>query len=100
MTNETELNVDEKIIEDTFEPSKHNVIMLNDNYTPMEWVVELLMEIFKHSRETAEQLTIQVHTQDSAVVGSFSYEIAEQKVHESNSISRSYGFPLTCKVSS
>jgi len=93
-----EIKIDEKIERKIDEPGKFNVIFLNDNVTPMEWVIEVLQKIFHHSLETAKNLTLIVHEKGSAVVGTYSYEIAEQKAIEANSASREHGFPLAVRV--
>ena len=93
-----EIKIDEKIERKIDEPGKFNVIFLNDNVTPMEWVIEVLQKIFHHSVETAKNLTLIVHEKGSAVVGTYSYEIAEQKAIEANSASREHGFPLAVRV--
>ena len=80
------------------EPSKYNVIMLNDDATPMEWVIGVLKEIFKHSDTDAEALTMKIHNEGSAVAGTYKYEVAEQKSVEAVSASRNHGFPLQLKV--
>lgn len=93
-----EIKIDEKIERQLKEPSKYNVIFFNDNVTPMEWVIEILQKIFHHSEETAKNLMLIVHEKGSAVVGTYSFEIAEQKAVESNNASRGRGFPLQVKV--
>ena len=93
-----EIKIDEKIQKKIEEPSKYNVIFLNDNVTPMEWVIDVLQRIFHHSLETAKNLTLIVHEKGSAVVGTYNFEIAEQKAVEANSASREHGFPLAVKV--
>ena len=57
----TDVDIDEKIKRDLKEPSKYNVIMINDDATPMEWVMGVLKEIFKHSDANAEALTMKIH---------------------------------------
>jgi len=98
MTTDIDVNIDEKIKQIVKEPSKYNVIMLNDAATPMEWVIGVLKEIFRHSDADAESLTMKIHTEDSAVVGTYKYEIAEQKSVEAVNSSREQGFPLALKV--
>ena len=98
MTTDIDINIDEKIEKVVKEPSKYNVIMLNDAATPMEWVIGVLKEIFRHSDADAESLTMKIHTEDSAVVGTYKYEIAEQKSIEAVNASRNHGFPLQLKV--
>lgn len=80
------------------EPSKYKVVILNDDYTPMEFVIALLVKVFSISAEKAIQLTFQIHDQGSAAVGIYSYEIAEQKVAESTELARLNGHPLVTKA--
>lgn len=94
----TEVVIDEKIEITVKEPGKYNVIFLNDDVTPMEWVIEVLVNIFKYSQENATELTLEVHNDGSAVVGTYSYEIAEQKCAEVITASRNHGFQLQVKV--
>jgi ATP-dependent Clp protease adaptor protein ClpS len=98
MSTDIDVNIDEKIKQIVKEPSNYNVIMLNDAATPMEWVIGVLKEIFRHSDADAESLTMKIHTEDSAVVGTYKYEIAEQKSVEAVNSSREQGFPLALKV--
>lgn len=98
MSVDTDVVIDEKIKKETFEPSKYNVIMLNDNFTPIDWVIEVLKTIFKHSAENAENLTLTIHNEGSAVVGTYYYEVAEQKAIETTNLSRQNGFPLALKI--
>lgn len=93
-----EIKIDEKIDKSIKEPSKYHVIMLNDDSTPMEWVIDILMSIFKHSQKSAESLTLEIHNEGSAVVGTYIHEIAEQKSVETITASRNNGFPLQVKI--
>lgn len=93
-----DVEINEEIKQRIIEPSRYKVLFINDDETPMHFVVELLMSIFKHSAEQAEELTLDVHTEGSAVVGLYTYEIAEQKVHEATSASRTAGYPLQIKM--
>lgn len=79
-------------------PSKFKVVLLNDNYTPMEFVIVLLMTVFKHSQEAATELTLKIHNDGSAVAGTYSYEIAEQKCIDATELARAHGHPLQIKV--
>ena len=90
--------IDEKIKQSNEKPKQFNVIMLNDDYTPMDWVISVLTEVFKHSDSSAEVLTMTIHNEGSAVVGTYSYEIAEMKAMETVNLSRSNGFPLQVKL--
>lgn len=88
----------EKTKLDVEEPGFYKVIIINDDVTPMEFVVEILQKIFKHDLETSQQIMLTVHTEGSAVAGVYSYEIAEQKGVESTVLARNNGFPLQVKV--
>ena len=93
-----DIKIDEKIEKDIEEPKKYKVVMLNDDKTPMDWVIGLLTLIFKHSQETAEKITLTIHNEGSGVVGVYTYEIAEQKTAEAITASRENGFPLAIKM--
>ena len=82
------------------EPGKFKVIFLNDDKTPMQFVIDILMNIFNHDMQTSEALTMQIHNEGSAVVGVYPYEIAEQKGIETTHIARQAGFPLNVKIES
>ena len=100
MTTETieEIIIDEKIAGNVIEPGKYNVIFLNDDTTPMEFVIEVLMNIYKHSEETARDITMTIHNEGAGVVGIYTYEIAEQKAVETTTLARNHGFSLQIKV--
>ena len=98
MSTDIDVVIDEKIKQDIKEPSKYNVIMINDDATPIEWVIGLLKQIFRHSTADSEALTMKIHNEGSAVVGTYKYEIAEQKSVEAANASRNHGFPLQLKV--
>lgn len=82
------------------EPSKYKVIFCNDDVTPMEFVINLLISIFRHNELDAQKLTMEVHHSGSAVVGIYTYEIAEQKSLDATNVSRANGFPLVIKMES
>ena len=100
MSTETleEIKIDERIRELDNEPPMFKVIMINDNQTPIEWVQSILVDIFKHSEETARKITLTIHSEGSAVVGIYTYEIAEQKSVEATTLSRDQGFPLQLRL--
>jgi len=98
MSEQTDIQIDEKIKIDVKEPPMYNVILLNDNITPMDWVVDILKKIFKHSDESAEYLTLTIHNEGSAVVGTYNYQIAEQKTLEVVSLSNRNAFPLQATI--
>lgn len=98
MSVDQEVKIDEKIKITISEPKKYKVLFLNDDKTPIEFVIEILMSIFKHSEETSRDLTLKIHNEGSAVVGIYVYEIAEQKGVEATQAARSAGFPLQIKI--
>jgi ATP-dependent Clp protease adaptor protein ClpS len=75
-------------------PSKYNVIFHNDDYTPMEFVISLLVEIFDRNLEQAKEITMQIHEKGQSVAGTYFHEIAEQKQQETVVLSRHNGHPL------
>jgi ATP-dependent Clp protease adaptor protein ClpS len=75
-------------------PDKYNVIMLNDESTPMDFVVNVLTTIFKHNVEGAKAVMLEVHEKGRAVAGTYSYEVAEQKCVETITEARRNGYPL------
>ena len=82
------------------EPKNFNVIYMNDDVTTFEFVVETLTGIFGHARESAEALTVKVHDEESAIVATLPYEMAEQKGIEVTILARQHGFPLQVKIES
>lgn len=93
-----DIKLDEKIKHTTSEPIKYKVVFLNDDTTPVEWVIKVLIDIFKHSNQTAEKITLTIHDEGSGVAGIYTYEIAEQKAVEATNASRNHGFPLQIKL--
>ena len=93
-----EIKIDEKIKQVVNEPSKYKVVLLNDDATPMDWVIDVLITIFKHTESTAKELTLTIHNEGSGIAGIYTYEIAEQKSIEAMNASRDRGFPLQIKV--
>ena len=79
-------------------PPLYSVIMLNDDFTPMEFVVHVLEYFFSMDREKAVRVMLQVHTQGKGVCGIYSREIAETKVSLVNDYSRDNSHPLLCTL--
>ena len=79
-------------------PPLYSVVMLNDDFTPMEFVVHVLEGFFSMDREKAVRVMLQVHTQGKGVCGIFSREIAETKVSQVNDYSRENNHPLLCTM--
>ena len=79
-------------------PKKYKVILMNDDFTPMEFVVQILSTFFSMDQEQATQVMLMVHTKGRAVCGEFSYQIAETKVEQVNNYSRQHQHPLLCTM--
>ena len=82
----------------TKKPSNYKVLMLNDDYTPMEFVVLVLQQFFSMSIEDATRVMLQVHQQGVAVCGVFTYEVAETKVTQVIDFARENQHPLQCTL--
>ncbi len=79
-------------------PSMYKVILLNDDYTPMDFVVEVLESFFRMTREQAARVMMSVHSNGVGVCGVFTREIAETKVAQVNEYSRNNQHPLLCAM--
>jgi ATP-dependent Clp protease adaptor protein ClpS len=79
-------------------PPMYKVVLINDDYTPMEFVVHILEAIFNHSREKATQIMLNVHKQGKGVCGIYTKDIAETKVVQVNNYSRENKHPLLCDL--
>jgi ATP-dependent Clp protease adaptor protein ClpS len=82
----------------TKKPSNYKVLMLNDDYTPMEFVVLVLQRFFSMSIEDATRVMLQVHQQGIAICGVFTYEVAETKVSQVIDFARENQHPLQCTL--
>lgn len=79
-------------------PPLFKVVIVNDDYTPMEFVVEVLQTIFRIDRNKAVQIMLYVHTRGKGVAGIFTYEIAETKAAQVNEYARQHQHPLLCTL--
>jgi ATP-dependent Clp protease adaptor protein ClpS len=79
-------------------PSMYKVVVLNDDYTPIDFVIALLIKVFRVNEDAAINLTMRIHHEGSAVAGVYSYEIAEQKTIEATELARLNGHPLIIKA--
>jgi ATP-dependent Clp protease adaptor protein ClpS len=79
-------------------PAMYQVLLLNDDFTPMDFVVEVLEKFFSMGAEQATQVMLMVHTQGKAVCGLFSKDVAETKARQVNEYSREFQHPLLCKT--
>ena len=80
------------------EPQLYKVVLVNDDYTPMEFVVKLLETLFGMDREKATRIMLHIHTQGKGVCGVYTYEIAETKVAQVNEYSQRHQHPLLCTL--
>jgi ATP-dependent Clp protease adaptor protein ClpS len=80
------------------EPSMYKVLLHNDDYTTMEFVVEILMLVFKKSPEEAVKIMLNVHHKGIGVCGVYPYEVSETKVRAVDALAKENGFPLKCTM--
>lgn len=79
-------------------PPLYRVLLMNDDFTPMDFVVEVLQVFFAMNREKATQVMLHVHTRGRGVCGVFTREVAETKVVQVNEFSRHHQHPLLCTM--
>lgn len=79
-------------------PPLYRVVLINDDYTPMEFVVEILESVFGMERNQATRVMLEVHTKGKGVCGTYIYEIAETKVAQVSSIAQQQQHPLLCTM--
>ena len=103
MSEKTHKHLDEDLAVQEAEPKLkrpplYKVILINDDYTPMEFVVHVLESFFVIDRENATRIMLEVHTRGKGVCGIFTHEIAETKVAQVNNYSRENNHPLLCTM--
>ena len=79
-------------------PSLYRVILMNDDYTPMDFVIHVIQKFFGKDMEEATQIMLQVHQKGAGLCGVFSHEIAETKTHQVNQYSKQNRHPLKCTM--
>jgi ATP-dependent Clp protease adaptor protein ClpS len=79
-------------------PEMYKVVLLNDDFTPREFVVELLKKVFRRSTGDAKRIMLTAHTSGKATVGTYTYDIATTKVSEARRMAKDAGYPLRFKV--
>jgi ATP-dependent Clp protease adaptor protein ClpS len=82
----------------TKKPSLYKVLLLNDDYTPMEFVVHVLERYFGKAREEATEIMLHVHQKGVGICGVYTYEVAETKVTQVMDFARQHGHPLQCTL--
>ena len=80
------------------EPKEYAVVLLNDNYTTREFVVEILMIVFHKNPAEAKSIMLNVHNKGRGVVGTYTWDIAQTKANQVHSIAKQYDYPLKCLV--
>ena len=95
---QSEENVAEKEMVDTEEPSLYRVIILNDDYTSMEFVIQVLEAVFHKSPAEATQIMLSVHKKGAGLCGVYTREIAETKIAEVHDMAAENQFPLKCTM--
>jgi ATP-dependent Clp protease adaptor protein ClpS len=78
------------------EPKRYHVVLYNDNYTTMEFVVYVLESIFHHPRPQAEAIMYDVHQKGKGVAGTYARDIAETKAQQTRALAKEHHFPLKC----
>ena len=79
-------------------PGRYYVVMHNDDATPFDFVIELLVGLYRHDEQTAADLANKIHIEEKAIVGMYNLEIAEQKIEETVKLSRTNGYPLSVSI--
>ncbi|MBO6549847.1 MAG: ATP-dependent Clp protease adapter ClpS [Rhizobiales bacterium] len=97
-TGVTSPGITEKVKEKTRKPSLYKVLLLNDDYTPMEFVVHILEKYFNKNRSEAEKIMLHVHHRGVGVCGVFTYEVAETKVTQVMLFAQEHQHPLQCTM--
>ncbi len=82
----------------TSKPSMYKVLLLNDDYTPMDFVVHILEKFFSKNTQEATKIMMQVHKKGAGICGVFTYEVAEAKVTQVIDYSRKQEYPLQCSM--
>ena len=80
------------------EPPMYRVLLLNDDYTSMEFVVDILMAVFHKSFEESTVIMLKVHNEGAGICGIYTYEVAETKIETVEILAREKGFPLKCII--
>ncbi|HQB82362.1 MAG TPA: ATP-dependent Clp protease adapter ClpS [Candidatus Rifleibacterium sp.] len=88
----------EKTRQKTTKPSMYKVFLLNDDYTTMEFVVEVLERVFGRSKIDATSIMLHVHQNGKGLAGVYTREIAETKIAQVHALARENGFPLKCDM--
>lgn len=91
-------SVDDQTVQRTRKPPLYAVLLLNDDYTTMDFVIHILQAVFRKSLVEATQIMLHVHKRGVGVAGVYPRDIAETKIEEVHTSARSQGFPLKCRM--
>jgi len=94
----TDVKIDNKIAVTVKPPGMWKVIFLNDDHTPMDFVMSLLTNIFKHSESSANDITLEIHNTGSGVAGVYSHEVAEQRGIDASHLAKEHNYPLQITI--
>ena len=86
----------ERVTQRVKPPKRHQVVLLNDDFTPMEFVVWVIQEYFSKDQDTATHIMLKIHVEGRGVCGVFSKEVAEAKANQVVKAARRFGHPLQC----
>ena len=92
MSNEIEIELNDEL--DLQEPKKYKVFLLNDDFSTMDFVIDVLVKVFRKSVDEASVIMINIHNNGKEICGTYSYEIANTKVAQVKTMAREQGFPL------
>ena len=92
MSNEIEIELEDKI--DLQEPKKYKVFLLNDDFSTMDFVIDVLVRVFRKSVDEATVIMMNIHNKGKELCGTYTYEIASTKVAQVKTMAREKGFPL------
>jgi ATP-dependent Clp protease adaptor protein ClpS len=98
MSTDTIVEKKSKTTDSLKEPGKFKVVVCNDDVTPVEFVISMLVAVFRHNEKSALELTLKIHNTGSAIVGIYTYEVAEQKAIDATNLARAHSYPLITKV--
>lgn len=98
----TQFNTDSNVLERTTEkpkiPKKYHVVLHNDDFTPMEFVVNVLVGIFSMPKEKAQAVMLQIHNQGKAIAGTYSHDVASTRVTQVANYAAEFEHPLLCDL--
>lgn len=95
---ENDVAIDTRVEEELGTPSMYRVVMHNDNYTTMEFVITVLVRIFQKNPHESMALMLEIHKKHKATVGVYNYDIAYTRVEETYRLAESFDFPLKCSI--